>query len=1363
MPYLIANHFKLNCSPERYSGANRTKLFVTLMLAGILLSYALPLSAQLPCDCTIRWEGNSSDTWQNGVAVSIPGGGVVGCGQGAGTDGIDPVAGCVYAPGIFDVSGFLNGCFNPDDGSPVSLAPPLAGQKIAFINFDVRQFGSTFQFQINNQSQTVGWVLMYVDPNLATAALGPDGLSGDCTPSSLIADACGINFTGWANSTFTTPAVSKATNYYVLVWNADVQDLNNDGVYDNNDITPQNRDGFNFNFKARYGCGDSDVVLCNLEESFTSTDCSFDGSSYTVTTTVNGANGNYGVTDNTGQAISIATAPSPLILTNLGEPLPVVMGMVMVTYPAGVNYDFTIAENGDSDNPNPLNSPDCTTDVSGTAPECCTCVDPPVVTCPGPASLGCDPELDVNGVPLSLGSGGQYAPDPSQISVMTDAGCSATVTFIGDGMPSTADGCNYTLIRTYQAMNDCGGLFTACTQEFSWKVSGNLTLSSCPGDPLLDGCSTPDEIDEAWDNWIAGLNNIVAGGNCNPTINFSPPINSLEKPMACAATEQQVSIQVFASGDCGQTEPITCTFTLGAYPGGLGLASCPADPSLDGCATEMEIKDAFSAWIIALENMSATGGCRPQVAYLPDLSTLEEPSYCSTTEQEVSVIVFALDGCGQTAPDTCRFTVGPAGLLTVSCPDDETLENCETPEEIEQAFTAWLGGFGSSGGCNSSSYYTVNGQTLFSLANVQAPDFCGGSVSVTIHANDLCGQSASCSATFTIEGDDEPPMIFPARDTTVECDGNGNLADLNAWLARHGGATAIDNCREVSWTDDFMELDSLCGGAGTAMVTFTATDRCGNPATSTATFTIEDTTPPTGACPEGLTGLTSPSQAPGPDTAGVKNAWSDACGSISVEVFTETEFESNCQGMEFQVRHVYLITDDCGNPATCIVIHRGLMPAEITGDCPDGQTGLQCRDEVPGPGPEYIATLYTGADGLPVTAILSGIDDSETDSCDFYVTYEYTIHDNCGNTTTCEVTYSGEDTTPPQGICPDGGVVNALADIPTPDADWIRSFYTDNCGEVEVQALNVTQTGSFCEGYVATHTYLIRDECGKNNTTMCTVTYTVPSASPLNGSCPENITGLQCWADVPAPAEAQDTMELYYPMAAITYIGSTTVNNYCQFTIRHSFSIDDPCAGRIICVLEYSGEDLTPPEGSCPSGLDGLACQSDVPAPDPAGVAAGYTDNCSSVHAYLIETITDGEDCGDFSITYRYNVYDDCDNYIVCEVTHTGAGPAARPERGPGRVEVSHPKKRNAEPNVKAYPNPTSGELFLELENLDKESAEMMISDAYGRPLLLRPLPADRPVYRLNLIEEGLSGGAYLISVRTNSKLITRKVILSSP
>ncbi len=118
---------------------------------------------------------------------------------------------------------------------------------------------------------------------------------------------------------------------------------------------------------------------------------------------------------------------------------------------------------------------------------------------------------------------------------------------------------------------------------------------------------------------------------------------------------------------------------------------------------------------------------------------------------------------------------------------------------------------------------------------------CGntGDAIVMFTATDECGSTYSVASAYII--DLTPPVIdIPPMRKVVECDGHGNLPDLNAWLANHGGAHAADACGNVVWTNDFSPFLQQCGATGSSIVSFIATDECGNSASSTASFTIAD-------------------------------------------------------------------------------------------------------------------------------------------------------------------------------------------------------------------------------------------------------------------------------------------------------------------------------------------------------------------------------------------------------------------------------------------------------------------------------------------------------------------------------------------
>lgn len=388
----------------------------------------------------------------------------------------------------------------------------------------------------------------------------------------------------------------------------------------------------------------------------------------------------------------------------------------------------------------------------------------------------------------------------------------------------------------------------------------------------------------------------------------------------------------------------------------------------------------------------------------------------------------------------------------------------------------------------------------------------------------------------------------------------------------------------------------------------------------------------------------------------------------------------------------------------------------------------------------------------------------------------YLILDNCGNTKTCSVKYSGEDDTPPSGDCPAPITVASLDEVPAPSFAFIESLYTDSCGNgnVQVSILGVTTTGNGCDGYTVTHSYKIEDAC--ENAAFCEVVYNVPGAAGLVGNCPAPITGLHCWADVPSGQEAISIVQNSFSSGnggpvTVLYLGSTVINNYCTFTYRHTYQVIESCSGeRRICILTFEGNDDIAPEGVCPEGESGLSCLSEVPAPDPDAVASNFTDNCSTPFGYFIERTVEGNNCTGFTVTDYYRVYDDCDNYVECFLVYTGGGPGngcpdCNTRRGiqqqPAGPEAEHAGLSKSGLSVEVYPNPTSGELFLEFSEFVEGEAVLQVHNVFGQQVIFRAIELDSKQYRLGLHKEGLASGAYLISIRTGEEIVTRKVVLN--
>ena len=108
-------------------------------------------------------------------------------------------------------------------------------------------------------------------------------------------------------------------------------------------------------------------------------------------------------------------------------------------------------------------------------------------------------------------------------------------------------------------------------------------------------------------------------------------------------------------------------------------------------------------------------------------------------------------------------------------------------------------------------------------------------------------------------------------------------------------------------------------------------------------------------------------------------------------------------------------------------------------------------------------------------------------------------------------------------------------------------------------------------------------------------------------------------------------------------INSWTGGTACGgFSVNRVYRVSDECGNYVDCTVTHSGGNDIPLTGFCPEGSVKLECIEDVPEADPSGIAAGYS-GAGIVTAELINTITDGDNCGGFTVTYVYEISDDCD------------------------------------------------------------------------------------------------------------------------
>ena len=92
-------------------------------------------------------------------------------------------------------------------------------------------------------------------------------------------------------------------------------------------------------------------------------------------------------------------------------------------------------------------------------------------------------------------------------------------------------------------------------------------------------------------------------------------------------------------------------------------------------------------------------------------------------------------------------------------------------------------------------------------------------IRVVFRLVDKCGNFRNRDIIYTIIDNTPPQLTNPAMDMNVQCNGNGNTAALNAWLASNGGAQPqSDDCQQVTWSNNYAGLSGSC--PQTATVTF---------------------------------------------------------------------------------------------------------------------------------------------------------------------------------------------------------------------------------------------------------------------------------------------------------------------------------------------------------------------------------------------------------------------------------------------------------------------------------------------------------------------------------------------------------------
>ncbi|MGJ5641554.1 HYR-like domain-containing protein [Formosa sp. S-31] len=554
--------------------------------------------------------------------------------------------------------------------------------------------------------------------------------------------------------------------------------------------------------------------------------------------------------------------------------------------------------------------------------------------------------------------------------------------------------------------------------------------------------------------------------------------------------------------------------------------------------------------------------------------------------------------------------------------------------------------------------------TATGVDDITPGDSCSEIITRTWTFTDACGNSSTATQTITIMDDVPPVFTTPAQDIVYYCTGNErtNPAAIEAWITIYGGAIAEDNCSgtNLTWTNDYDADLTACGDP--IPVTFTATDACGNSTSTTATYTIIDTTAPV---------ITTEPQDISIDCENTNGSdlqnWLDSSGGAMAEDYCSdtvtwtNDFNANlingACGASGAITVTFTATDNCGNAVTTTASITVTDTVAPTVPSAPADVTVECIDDIPA------MIDLTATDNCGGDIVATGVDSvNNTDPCNVVVTRTWTFTDPCGNTAEVSQTINVIDTTAPTlPDVPADITIDCSADLPA----MINLTATDNCGD----SITATPVDSIDDtdncNVVVTRTWTFTDTCGNTSEAVQIITVkdeTGPTiTSPAqdivyycNGEERNPVT-IDAWVVIQGGALAEDNCS-----------DVTWTNNYdpnlldCGNPIEVIFTATDACGNVSTTSATYTIIDVTGPqitqeptdivfECDATSGTeltDWLTTNGGATASDQCSVALSWSNDFDM-------TSLDGVCGADNAVTVTFTVTDNCGNATSTTATIT--------------------------------------------------------------------------------------------------------------
>lgn len=800
----------------------------------------------------------------------------------------------------------------------------------------------------------------------------------------------------------------------------------------------------------------------------------------------------------------------------------------------------------------------------------------------------------------------------------------------------TSDNCTMDFAGLVTSDYDFTGYLSVCGATGSITVTytvddgcGNVTMTTGvltieDTNPPVISCASDITIEcgESTDPANTGITTATDACDTSVTVTFSDVVT----PGVDCYLESTITRTWLATDDCGNT--VTCVQTITVEDTTPPVITCPADATIE--CDESRDPANTGGFPTAIDN------CDPNPIF-----TFTDMAVSGSCPQD-SIITrtwTATDACGNSAVCIQTIFVIDTTPPVITCPADVTVD-CDAFTELlvngdfeTMDFTGWIElntGLGDivindgtfdpvgpdgplmpcEGGSGAVTFQSGPGtHTLYQEVTIPA-----GAISVTLAWTDMIRNHHT-------------EFIEPSQEFRVEVWNTSNIV-LEELFSTEPGDPLLNGCLRRT-----ADLSAYAGQ--TIRIAFTEQDAFFffNVHLDDVSLLYSETTPATGMA----TAI-------------------DACDDEPFITFSDTLIQGACP-QEGVITRTWVATDHCGNSSSCtqiITVQDTIAPVIVS--CPSGGY-LGCNPSaLPGPNTAGVtATDNCGGSNVIVTA--NAIQD-DTIGCTGTLIYEYTVADSCGNSATCQQTYTYTvDNEPPLiTTCPQGGYLGCNpVSLPGPNTGDVVA--NDNCSGIAlmISSAVIQDDTSGCVGTLIFE-YTVTDSCSNSSTCQEVYTYTVDNEPPVITACAPggylgcNPVGLP--SPNPGNVIASDNCSgTTLDITSAVLLDDTTG---CTGILIYEYTVTDSCGNASTCLETYAYTvDNEPPLITvCPPG-GYLGCNPGMlPPANPGGVVA--SDNCSGTTLTINATTIQDDTTGCLGVlVYQYSVMDSCGNSSTCLETYT--------------------------------------------------------------------------------------------------------------